>query len=122
LAGLLESNVVCHGDCHPDNVFTSSRGPTVIDWMTATHCNPVADVARTVLLFRSEGYYQFLVLLRDTEPMTVQRSNVSTFKRWLDRLLVHLDTCEFSFVVTYNAVDYALPCEVSVRSNMELSL
>ena len=28
------------------------RGPVVIDWMSASHGNPVADVARTTLMFR----------------------------------------------------------------------
>jgi thiamine kinase len=31
----------------------SVRGPAVIDWMTAARGNPIADVARTTLLFRS---------------------------------------------------------------------
>jgi uncharacterized protein (TIGR02172 family) len=43
---------VCHGDYHPGNIILSPRGPVVIDWMTACHGNAVADVARTVLLFR----------------------------------------------------------------------
>jgi uncharacterized protein (TIGR02172 family) len=43
---------VCHGDYHPGNIILSPRGPIVIDWMTACHGNAVADVARTVLLFR----------------------------------------------------------------------
>jgi uncharacterized protein (TIGR02172 family) len=43
---------VCHGDYHPGNIILSSRGPIVIDWMTACHGHAVADVARTVLLLR----------------------------------------------------------------------
>ncbi|MCW5860000.1 MAG: phosphotransferase, partial [Caldilineales bacterium] len=39
-------------DYHPDNLILSPRGPIVLDWMTGTHGNPDADVARTVLLFR----------------------------------------------------------------------
>ncbi len=50
LAGLPDGQAVCHGDFHPDNVVMSHRGPVVIDWMTATRNNPVADVARTTLL------------------------------------------------------------------------
>lgn len=44
---------VCHGDYHPGNIVVSPRGPVVIDWVTACHGNPAADVARTVLLFRT---------------------------------------------------------------------
>jgi uncharacterized protein (TIGR02172 family) len=46
------SESVCHGDYHPGNIILSPRGPVVIDWMTACHGNALADVARTVLLFR----------------------------------------------------------------------
>jgi aminoglycoside phosphotransferase (APT) family kinase protein len=52
LSHLPDGDAVCHGDYHPDNIILSARGPIVIDWMTATHGNPAADVARTVLLFR----------------------------------------------------------------------
>jgi aminoglycoside phosphotransferase (APT) family kinase protein len=41
---------LCHGDFHLDNILVTPRGPIVIDWMTATRGNPLADVARTLLL------------------------------------------------------------------------
>ena len=41
---------LCHGDLHPDNILMTSRGPLIIDWMTATRGDPLGDVARTVLL------------------------------------------------------------------------
>jgi tRNA A-37 threonylcarbamoyl transferase component Bud32 len=53
LSRLPDGDAVCHGDYHPDNIVLSARGPIVIDWMTAVHGNPVADVARTALLLRS---------------------------------------------------------------------
>lgn len=49
---LPDGDAVCHGDYHPDNLLVTARGPVVIDWMTATHGNPAADVARTILLFQ----------------------------------------------------------------------
>lgn len=52
LSHLPDGHVVCHGDYHPDNLLVSSRGLIVIDWMDATHGNPLADVARTLLLLR----------------------------------------------------------------------
>jgi uncharacterized protein (TIGR02172 family) len=49
---------LCHGDFHPDNVIISERGPVVIDWITAVKGDPVADIARTVLLIAvSEPIY-----------------------------------------------------------------
>jgi aminoglycoside phosphotransferase (APT) family kinase protein len=44
---------LCHGDFHPDNVLLSGRGPLVIDWENATLGDPMADVARTLLLVRA---------------------------------------------------------------------
>ena len=56
LAALLrlpDGDAICHGDYHPDNLIASPRGAIVIDWMTGTHGNSAADVARTVLLFQT---------------------------------------------------------------------
>ena len=43
-------SVVCHGDMHPGNVILSSKGPIVIDWLTAGAGPAEADVARTLFL------------------------------------------------------------------------
>ncbi len=50
LARLPDGDRLCHGDFHPDNVIMTPKGPRIIDWMTANHGNPWADVARTHLL------------------------------------------------------------------------
>jgi hypothetical protein len=50
LSALNGGDRVCHGDFHPGNVLLTDRGPIVIDWMTARHGNPWADMARTNLL------------------------------------------------------------------------
>jgi uncharacterized protein (TIGR02172 family) len=52
LAQLPDCDAVCHGDFHPDNIVLSPRGPVIIDWSEATHGDPLADVARTSLLFQ----------------------------------------------------------------------
>jgi uncharacterized protein (TIGR02172 family) len=49
---LPDGNCLCHGDYHPDNVVMSPQGPIIIDWSEATAGNPLADVARTTLIFR----------------------------------------------------------------------
>lgn len=49
---LPDGQAVCHGDYHPGNLVVAHRGLVVIDWMTASHGHPVADVAATTLLFR----------------------------------------------------------------------
>jgi len=53
LGRLPGGNAVCHGDFHPGNVYLTERGPIILDWMDATQGNPVADVARTAVLFRA---------------------------------------------------------------------
>jgi aminoglycoside phosphotransferase (APT) family kinase protein len=50
LARLPDGDALLHGDFHPDNVIMTARGPIIIDWMTATRGNPLADVARTSML------------------------------------------------------------------------
>ena len=54
--GLLEKlpdgDALCHFDFHPGQVLLTANGPVVIDWMTACQGNPLADVARTALIFR----------------------------------------------------------------------
>jgi tRNA A-37 threonylcarbamoyl transferase component Bud32 len=50
LDALPDDDQLCHGDFHPGNVMLTARGPIVIDWMTAQRGNPIADVARTLML------------------------------------------------------------------------
>jgi len=42
--------VLCHGDLHPSNVILTTDGPVVVDWFDASRGDPVADIARTLLL------------------------------------------------------------------------
>jgi uncharacterized protein (TIGR02172 family) len=53
LEALPDADTLCHGDYHPDNVLRSPRGPLVIDWENAALGDPLADVARTLMLFRA---------------------------------------------------------------------
>jgi len=43
-------NYLCHGDYHPDNIIITENNPVIIDWLTATSGDHVADIARTILL------------------------------------------------------------------------
>jgi Ser/Thr protein kinase RdoA (MazF antagonist) len=52
LAALPAGDRLCHGDFHPGNVLGSFDSPVVIDWGDASRGDPVADVARTQLLYR----------------------------------------------------------------------
>jgi aminoglycoside phosphotransferase (APT) family kinase protein len=55
---LKDGTALCHYDYHPGNIIMSPRGPVIIDWMTARHGNPHADVARTLLILR---YYLYFI-------------------------------------------------------------
>jgi uncharacterized protein (TIGR02172 family) len=48
---LPEDDKLCHGDFHPNNILLTSRGPVIIDWIDASRGFPLADVARSTLLF-----------------------------------------------------------------------
>lgn len=50
LAQLPVGRAICHGDFHPGNVIMSPNGPVIIDWLDANLGNPIADVARTILV------------------------------------------------------------------------
>ena len=50
LHSLPESDCVCHGDFHFDNVLLTESEPVIIDWMDASCGNPLADVARTSII------------------------------------------------------------------------
>ncbi|MDP4094717.1 MAG: aminoglycoside phosphotransferase family protein [Bacillota bacterium] len=67
LKKLPDSNHICHGDYHPDNILLSGEKAVVIDWMTASSGNPAGDAARTCLILKSpflpKGTPAFIVLL-----------------------------------------------------------
>ena len=50
LDGLPDGNTLCHFDFHPDQVLLTSKGPFIIDWMTAHRGPPAADVARSSII------------------------------------------------------------------------
>ncbi len=52
LETLPDGTTLCHGDFHPDNILLHDRNVFVLDWMTASRGNPLADVARTAVLLQ----------------------------------------------------------------------
>jgi thiamine kinase len=52
LADLPDGDALCHGDFHPANVMVTSHGTLIIDWQDASIGNPLADVARSLILIR----------------------------------------------------------------------
>jgi Ser/Thr protein kinase RdoA (MazF antagonist) len=55
LGRLPDGDRLCHGDFHPENVLLTPGGPVIIDWIDATCGNPLADIARTVILISGGG-------------------------------------------------------------------
>ncbi len=57
LQGLPRGKALCHGDFNPTNVIITPKGDwRVIDWSHVRLGDPLADVARTYLLFWLSGY------------------------------------------------------------------
>ena len=52
LDALPAGRALCHGDFHPDNIILAPRSPVVLDWTNAFEGAPLADVARTWVMFR----------------------------------------------------------------------
>jgi aminoglycoside phosphotransferase (APT) family kinase protein len=46
---------LCHGDLHPSNVILGDAGPIIVDWFDASHGDPLADVARTLMTLLGDG-------------------------------------------------------------------
>lgn len=53
LDALPDGNSICHNDYHPDNLIITkdSNEICIIDWCDVSFGNPLADVARTILVF-----------------------------------------------------------------------
>ena len=57
LQGMPRGKALCHGDFNPTNVIITPKGDwRVIDWSHVRLGDPLADVARTYLLFWLSGY------------------------------------------------------------------
>lgn len=41
---------LCHGDFHPSNIILGRGEPMIVDWFDASRGDPIADVARSLLL------------------------------------------------------------------------
>lgn len=50
LKSMPDGESVCHGDLHPNNIMLTANGPVIIDWLDATLGDPLADVARTLII------------------------------------------------------------------------
>jgi len=46
----VDAHRLCHGDLHPGNVILTDSGPIIVDWFDVTRGEPLADIARSMLL------------------------------------------------------------------------
>jgi Ser/Thr protein kinase RdoA (MazF antagonist) len=74
---LPDGDRVCHYDFHPENVLGEGPDARAIDWNNAALGDPVADVARTLVILRSPHFPPGV-------PVTA-RALVMGLKRWLAR-------------------------------------
>lgn len=83
LAQLPDDSRVCHGDFHPGNVMLTDRGPLIIDWVDASRGNPIADVARTSLLFLGHIEHE---LARESEKVPVRACHRTYLEHYMERV------------------------------------
>jgi aminoglycoside phosphotransferase (APT) family kinase protein len=55
LEQLPRDDKLCHGDFHPGNVMVTQTSPMIIDWVTATQGNPLADIVWTRLILKLDN-------------------------------------------------------------------
>jgi uncharacterized protein (TIGR02172 family) len=55
LSRLPDSSALCHGDFHPKNILVTPNREVVIDWIDATRGNPLADLARSSVIYLGEA-------------------------------------------------------------------
>ncbi len=84
LARLPDGNALLHGDFHPGNVMWSRDGPWIIDWIDAGQGDPVADVARSLVLF-GEGASE------DVHRSQYRAAYRDAYQRASGSSLAHLD-------------------------------
>lgn len=53
-----DGNTLCHFDFHPGNILLAKKCPVTIDWLTAAKGDPLADVARTVVILKYSQLYR----------------------------------------------------------------
>lgn len=53
LSELPDGDAACHGDLHPRNVMMSPGGPVIVDCLSACEGNPIADVARSLMVMEA---------------------------------------------------------------------
>jgi aminoglycoside phosphotransferase (APT) family kinase protein len=88
LSQMKDGTALCHYDYHPGNVIMSSRGPVIIDWMTARQGNPHADIARTLLILESPIAKSIFQSPKDTDSLYVSPSDWQvSLKSFIDRYL-----------------------------------
>lgn len=80
LAQMPDGDRLCHGDFHPLNVLLHKGHAAIIDWVDATCGNPLADVARTVVLMQG-------VESRAAEDKTSKTARIEMWAmRWFTRI------------------------------------
>jgi aminoglycoside phosphotransferase (APT) family kinase protein len=72
-----DGTALLHGDYHPDNVLLAARGPLVIDWENAACGDPLADVARTLLLLDA-GY----IYAGPAATRAMRRAFIAALRGW----------------------------------------
>jgi aminoglycoside phosphotransferase (APT) family kinase protein len=79
---------LCHGDLHPSNVILGRDGPIIVDWFDASRGDPLADVARSLLLSDAAGTPEHLP---GSDPATLATLTDAYLARLRERLEIDAD-------------------------------
>jgi hypothetical protein len=93
LSELPDGDSLCHFDLHPDQVLINEQGPVVLDWITAVQGNPLADVARTLLLLQF-GHAPHMSWIMRQALNVVRRAFAASYLRRYLELYTDADTSE----------------------------
>jgi uncharacterized protein (TIGR02172 family) len=96
---------LCHGDFHPENILLTSQGPIIIDWESAKHGHPLADVVQSSIILSTATMPPEFPLSKKMIVSSLRRILHSTY---LNRY------CELNHLSMNNIKSWWLPIAVAL--------
>lgn len=107
---LPQGNSLCHGDFHPQNILLTSQGPIIIDWESAKHGHPLADVVQSSIIFSTAVLPPELPISKKVIVSSLRRILYTTYlKRY----------CELNHLSMDNIKSWRLPVAVALVNQRE---
>ncbi|MCK5757710.1 MAG: phosphotransferase, partial [Clostridiales bacterium] len=78
---LQDSDAICHGDFHPDNIMVYNKGYITIDWMNAYSGNPLSDVVRTQLMINGPDIPDDISVIMKVFAKLIKKSLIKAYTK-----------------------------------------